>query len=127
MSTKRGGCAVNAVRVQLCVVGGQDRNENGLISTEIYITAHVIRINNILSQNIPHVAEMDEISQCLTPSNFPSNIIYCVITLWEILGLEGGPSGLVKCVELLEDTMFGYVQDGSEGLKKRISTIEEKI
>ena len=116
MSTKQSGCMAASVRSQLCIVGGSDENFNSLLSAEIYTTAHVMSINITTSQNILHVAEMDEISQSLTPAKVHSTIVECVITLEEILVLEGDTSGLVKCVKFLEDTIFGNVQDSSGGL-----------
>ena len=59
---------------------------------------------------------MDEISQSLTPAKVPSTIIECVITLEEILGLEGGTSGIVKRVKFLEETIIGNVQENSGGV-----------
>ena len=73
-------------------------------------------INITTSQNILHVAEMDEISQSLTPAKVHSTIVDCVITLEEILVLEGDTSGLVKCVKFMEDIISGNAQDSSGGL-----------
>ena len=100
MSTKRYGCAAAFVGGHLCVVGGDDENGNRLLSAEIYITA---------------------------PAKVPSTIVDRVIALEEQLGLDGGPSLLVKRVELLEVNIFGNVQNGSESLAKRISIMEEGV
>ena len=81
MSTKQSGCMAAAVRSQMFIVGGSDENFNRLLSAEIYITSHVMSINITTSQNILHVAEIDEISQSLTPAKVHSTIVDCVITL----------------------------------------------
>ena len=127
MRTKQSGCVAAAVRSQLCIQGGADENFNSLLSTEIYITAHVMSSNITTSQNILHVAETDEISQSLTSAKVPSTNIDSAITLEEILGLEGGTSGLVKRVKFLEETIIGNAQESSRGLMQRISEIEEKM
>ena len=62
MRTKQSGCVAAAVRSQLCILGGADENFNSLLSAEMYITDHVMSRNITTSQNILHVAEMDEIS-----------------------------------------------------------------
>ena len=127
MRTKQSGCVAAAVRSQLCIQGGADENFNSLLSTEIYITAHVMSSNITTSQNILHVAETDEISQSLTSAKVPSTTIDSAITLEEILGLEGGTSGLVKRVKFLEETIIGNAQESSGGLMQRILKIEETM
>ena len=72
--------------------------------------------NITTSQNILHVAETDEISQSLTSAKVPSTIIDLAITLEEILGLEGGTTGLVKRVKFLEETIIGNAQKKQRGV-----------
>ena len=76
MSTKRLGCVAAAVGGKLCVAGGDDKNGKVLLSAEVYITA---------------------------TAKAPSTIVDHVIALEEQLRLDGGPSLIVKRVELLEE------------------------